>query len=128
MGWNTAHPPRNDKYCDLEGCTRTNEVGFILICGHSYHFECLLFRLGSQCKYCKDYLMSGIEKNCKAFDESVSSVETATKVADENNSNVFETTETTENTSAEVDNVVLNSNIDQLYSDAMNNFRAALNN
>ncbi|RIB29503.1 hypothetical protein C2G38_2136806 [Gigaspora rosea] len=84
-------------------------------------------RLGSQCKYCKDYLISGIEKNCKAYDESVNSTEKATKVVDKGNSNVPETTETTTHTSAvEVDNVVLNSNIDQLYSNAMNNFRAAL--
>ncbi|CAG8612701.1 9750_t:CDS:1, partial [Dentiscutata heterogama] len=46
---------------------------------------------------------------------------------DEDNSNVPEATETTMNTSAvEVDNVVLNSNIDQLYSNTMNNFRAVL--
>ncbi|CAG8737075.1 8618_t:CDS:2, partial [Gigaspora rosea] len=99
MGWNTMHPPRTDKYCDLENCTRTDE----------------------------DYLISGIEKNCKAYDESVNSTKKAKKVIDKGNSNVPETTETTTHTSAvEVDNVVLNSNIDQLYSNAMNNFRAAL--
>jgi len=38
--WHTTHPPRDDKYCDFEGCTEFCEVGYILIliCGHAYHF------------------------------------------------------------------------------------------
>ncbi|CAG8732994.1 17302_t:CDS:1, partial [Dentiscutata heterogama] len=60
-----------------------------------------------------------------AFDESVNSTGAVAIVIDEGNSNDSEATETTTNTSAvEVDYVVLNSNIDQLYSNAMNNFKA----
>ena len=69
--WHTTHPPRDDKYCDFEGCTELCEVGCILICGHAYyyHFECFLFKLDSQCKYCTDYFVSEIEKNCRIFHE-----------------------------------------------------------
>lgn len=59
--------------CDLEDCAETNKVGIILACGHAYHYECFLFKLTSRCKYCIDYLVSGIEKNCKAFQKSVNS-------------------------------------------------------
>ena len=47
MAWNTAHPPKEDKYCDLEGCVDSCEVGYILICEHAYYFEYFLFKLES---------------------------------------------------------------------------------
>src|SRR6266540_1536882 len=67
IAWNTAHPPKEDKYCDLEGCIDSYEVGCILICEHAYHFKYFLFKLGSQYQYCTDYLVSEIEKNCKNY-------------------------------------------------------------
>ena len=45
-----------------------------LICGHAYHFECFLFKLESCCRYCTDYLKSGIEKNCEAFQKTLNSL------------------------------------------------------
>ena len=73
MAWNTTHLPREDRYCDLEGCVNSCEVGCILICRHAYHFECFLFKLGSQCQYCTDYLVSGIQENCKNYQKSLTS-------------------------------------------------------
>lgn len=71
MAWNTVHPPQEDRHCDMEGCIDPCEVGCILICGHTYHFECFLFKLESQCRYCIDYLVSGIKSNCKAFQKTL---------------------------------------------------------
>ena len=74
MAWNTTQIPRTDKHCDLEGCTDSCEVGCVLICGHAYHFECFLSKLESCCRYCTDYLISGIEKNCEAFQKTLNSL------------------------------------------------------
>src|SRR6266498_4723889 len=73
IAWNTAHPLKEDKYCDLEDCVDLCEVGCILICEHAYHFECFLFKLGSQCQYCTDYLVSGIKKNCQSYQKTLTS-------------------------------------------------------
>ncbi|CAG8475822.1 4582_t:CDS:1 [Paraglomus occultum] len=73
MAWNTSHPPHTDRYCDFEECTNSREVGCILSCGHAYHYEWFLLQLESQCRYCAAYLMSGIEKNCRIFQQTVSS-------------------------------------------------------
>ena len=73
MAWNTSHPPHMDRFCDLEECTNSCEVGCILTCGHAYHYECFLLQLESQCQYCTAYLVSGIEKNCRIYQQTVSS-------------------------------------------------------
>ena len=67
MAWNTTNPLREDRHCDLEGCIDPGKVSCILICGHAYHFKCFLLKLESQCRYCVNFLISGIEYNCKAF-------------------------------------------------------------
>src|SRR5438128_8251842 len=97
MAWNTSYPPHMDRYCDLEECTNSCEVGCILTCGHAYHYECFLLQLESQCQYCTTYLVSGIEKNCRIFQQTVSSFnemltdentdELATEVDDSNTGN-----------------------------------------
>ncbi len=79
---NTAYLPQEDRYCDLEGYVDSSEVGCILICDHDYHFECFLFKLESQCRYCADYLISEIENNCKAFQKTLDSFDKI--VIDEN--------------------------------------------
>src|SRR6185437_1868291 len=96
MAWNTAHPPKEDKYCDLEGCIDSCEVGCILICGHAYHFGCFLFKLGSQCQYCIDYLVSGIETNCKNYQKSLTSFN---KMVTNEGRNELDDIETNDNTS-----------------------------
>ena len=73
MAWNTAHLSREDKFCDLEDCIDSCEAGCVLICGHAYHYECFLFKLESQCQYCNDYIINGIETNCKAFQKTLNS-------------------------------------------------------
>ena len=69
MAWNTTCPPQMNRYCDLEECTNSCEVGCILICGHAYHYECFLSQLESQCHHCTAYLESGIEKTVEFFSE-----------------------------------------------------------
>ncbi len=64
---------QNNKYCDFEGYINFYEVGCILICEHAYHFECFLFKLGSQYWYYTDYLVNEIESNCKAFQKTLNS-------------------------------------------------------
>ena len=81
MAWSTAHIPRENRYCDLEDCIDSCEAGCVLICGYAYHYECFLFKLGSQCRYCKDYLICGIEANCKAFQKTLNS--SSVRVKDE---------------------------------------------
>ena len=58
LAWSTSNLPNNDKFCDLESCLLSNTVNssnIILICGHSYHKECLSL-LNEKYKYCFDYL------------------------------------------------------------------------
>jgi hypothetical protein len=60
-------PTKANKYCGLEVSVETNKVGIILACRHAYHYECFLFKLTNQCKYCIDYLVNEIKKNSKVF-------------------------------------------------------------
>src|SRR5256885_2663601 len=65
LAWSTSNLPNNDKFCDLESCLLSNTVNssnIILICGHSYHKECLSL-LNEKCKYCFDYLSESIKTN-----------------------------------------------------------------
>ncbi len=93
--WNTAHSLKEDKYCDLEDCVDLCKVSCILICEHTYHFECFLFKLGSQYQYCTDYLISGIEKNCKNYQKSLTLFN---KMVINESRNESDDTETTDNT------------------------------
>ena len=77
-----------NRFCDLEECTNSCDV---LACGHAYHHECFLLQLGSQCQYCTAYLVSGIEYNCRIFQQTVSSFDVSTvtdECADDNELNV----------------------------------------
>ena len=82
-------PPQMNRYCDLEECTNSCEVGCILICGHAYHYECFLSQLESQCHYCTAYLESGIEKT-GIFQRTVSSFDEMSTDENTDESNVTE--------------------------------------
>ena len=118
MAWNTSHPPHTDRYCDLEECTNSREVGCILSCGHAYHYECFLLQLESQCRYCAAYLASGIEKNCRIFQQTVSSFNEM--LIDENTDELAVEADGS-NTGDEGFSLVLDSdNIDLLFVRALN--------
>src|SRR6266498_3607287 len=117
MAWNTVYPSKEDKYCDLESCIDSYEVGCILICKHAYHFECFLFKLKSQCQYCTDYLVSGIEKNCKNYQKTLTSFD---KMVINEGRNESDDTETTDNTNIGSEDFSLDNNIDLLFKNAMN--------
>jgi len=116
LAWSTVCPPKTDKYCDLEDCIETNKVGVILICGHAYHYECFLFKLTNQCKYCTNYLVSGIEKNCKVFQKSIDSFSGIVTEENENEWDIIETCDNTnnENEGFTLDNTVDNNTVDNL--------------
>jgi len=101
----------------LEGCVDSCEVGCILICGHAYHFECFLFKLGSQCQYCTDYLVSGIEKNCKNYQKTLTLFD---KMVINKGRNESDDTETTDNTNIGSEDFSLDNNIDLLFKNTMN--------
>ncbi|UZO28851.1 uncharacterized protein OCT59_022358 [Rhizophagus irregularis] len=46
--------------------------GIVLLCGHSFHKECLSTLYDDKCNFCFDYLSSGIEKNIKSLDQRLS--------------------------------------------------------
>jgi hypothetical protein len=117
MAWNTAHPPREDRHCDLEGCIDPGEVSCILICGHAYHFECFLLKLESQCRYCADFLISGIEDNCKAFQKTLDS---PSNIKMDEDVNEKSGTETSDDTNISVEDLSLENNIDLLIERAIN--------
>jgi hypothetical protein len=116
LAWNTTCPPKANKYCDLEDCVETNKVGIILTCGHTYHYECFLFKLTSQCKYCIDYLVSGIEKNCKAFQKSINSFNGV--MEEEENDNEWDNVETSDDTTNENEDFILDNTVDNLLENA----------
>jgi hypothetical protein len=65
LAWSTSNLPNNDNVCDAENCLSTNTINssnIILICGHSYHKECLSL-LNEKCKYCFNYLSENIKTN-----------------------------------------------------------------
>ena len=122
MAWNTSHPPQKDRYCDLEDCIDVHEVGCILTCEHAYHFECLLFKIGNQCQYCVNYLVSGIESNCKAFQKSVSSFDGM--ITDEYINELNVTEIETGDTNNDEDFIIYN-NIDLQFERAVNALTSA---
>ena len=76
LGWNTKKKPANNKFCDADNCLLPNCIdpsnGIILICGHSYHQECLNTLNNDKCNHCFSYLSSEIKKNIKSLDERLS--------------------------------------------------------
>lgn len=115
MAWNTERPPQEDKYCDLEDCTDSCEVGCILSCGHAYHFDCFLFKLESRCRYCIDYLASGIEKNCKAYQTTLSSLD---KKAKDKSVEELNATKTKDSVNDDT-NISIDENIDRINIDLL---------
>lgn len=73
LAWSTSFHPRADRYCDREACELSHNIGCNLACGHSYHYECFLLNLSSQCQHCNEYLEKGIIDNGKAFQKSLNS-------------------------------------------------------
>ncbi|RIB02246.1 hypothetical protein C2G38_2050207 [Gigaspora rosea] len=128
MAWNTKHIPQNNKFCDLEDCTDSREVGCILICGHAYHFDCF-FVLGSQCQYCLEYLTIGIEKNCKAFQTTLNSSDKKAKDKSDKSKDgldIIQASNDTNNDNFSLDKNVDCSNIDALIENAKDAFANAL--
>ncbi|GBB88522.1 hypothetical protein RclHR1_15040008 [Rhizophagus clarus] len=63
LAWSTSNLPDEEKICDAENCNITNSSSnIVLICGHSYHKECLSF-LNEKCEYCFNYLSKSIKTN-----------------------------------------------------------------
>jgi len=74
LAWSTSNLPANDKFCDAENCllsNTTNSSNIILICGHSYHKECLSL-LNEKCKYCFNYLSESIKTNISSLNKRLS--------------------------------------------------------
>ncbi|CAB4442501.1 unnamed protein product [Rhizophagus irregularis] len=78
LGWNTQKIPADDKFCDANNCLLSNSIdlsnGIVLLCGHSFHKECLSTLYDDKCNFCFDYLSSGIEKNIKSLDQRLSTL------------------------------------------------------
>ena len=70
LAWNTKIKPADDKFCDAEECLFSNNLdssnGIVLICGHSFHKDCLTLYNG-KCNHCFSYLSLEITKNIKSL-------------------------------------------------------------
>ena len=117
MAWNTTHLSREDRYYDLEGCIDPGEVSCILICEHTYHFECFLLKLESQCQYCVNFLISGIEYNCKAFQKTL---DLPSKIKIDEDVNKRGDAETSDDTNISIEDLSLENNIDLFIKKAIN--------
>ncbi|POG64708.1 hypothetical protein GLOIN_2v1782578 [Rhizophagus irregularis DAOM 181602=DAOM 197198] len=72
LAWSTSNLPDIDKFCDAENCLLSNSSSnIILICGHSYHKECLNL-LNEKCKYCFNYLSESIKTNITTLNKRLS--------------------------------------------------------
>ena len=71
LTWSTSNLPDNAKFCDAENCLSSNSSNIILICGHSYHKECLSL-LNGKCKYCFNYLSESIKTNITSLNKRLS--------------------------------------------------------
>jgi hypothetical protein len=75
LAWSTSKLPSDDKLCDAEDCLSLNNLDssniIILICGHSYHKECLSF-LDEKCKHCFNYLSESIKNNINSLNKRLS--------------------------------------------------------
>ncbi|PKY60017.1 hypothetical protein RhiirA4_483254 [Rhizophagus irregularis] len=68
LAWSTSNLPENNRFCDAENCLSSNSSNIILICGHSYHKECLSL-LNEKCKYCFNYLSESIKTNITSLNK-----------------------------------------------------------
>lgn len=71
LAWSTSNLPANDRFCDAENCLLSNTTSLpniILICGHSYHNECLSL-LNEKCKHCFNYLSESIKTNINSLNK-----------------------------------------------------------
>ncbi|PKY57661.1 hypothetical protein RhiirA4_478870 [Rhizophagus irregularis] len=71
LAWSTSNLPDNNKLCDAENCILSNSSNIILLCGHSYHKECLS-SLDEKCKYCFNYLSESIKANIISLNKRLS--------------------------------------------------------
>ena len=73
LAWSTSNLPSEDKFCDAKKCniTDSSSPNIILICGHSYHKECLKL-LNEKCKYCFNYLSRSIKTNITSLNKRLS--------------------------------------------------------
>ncbi|CAB4396390.1 unnamed protein product [Rhizophagus irregularis] len=73
LAWSTSNLPSEDKICDAENCNITDLSlsNIILICGHSYHKECLNL-LNEKYKYCFNYLSRSIKTNITSLNKRLS--------------------------------------------------------
>ena len=116
LAWSSSFPPKANKYCDLDGCELSHAYGCILACGHSYHYECFLLNLSSQCHYCNDLLTKGIIDNSNSFQNSVNSFDDLDlEENDEGEDNIIETSDD--------ENISLNSNIDSILNNHLLSFK-----
>ena len=71
LGWSTSNISDNDKVCDAENCLLSYSSNIVLICGHSYHNECLSL-LNEKCKHCSNYLSEIIKTNIISLNKRLS--------------------------------------------------------
>ncbi|GBB83557.1 hypothetical protein RclHR1_10250008, partial [Rhizophagus clarus] len=89
LAWSTSNLPDEEKIWNAENCNITNlSSNIILICGHSYHKECLSF-FNEKCEYCFNYLSKSIKTNIislnKRLFKSLNDDEIAEITKDNNN-------------------------------------------
>jgi hypothetical protein len=68
-GYHTVHPPKLDQcdHCDKKFDQNIPEDdGVVLICGHSYHYNCFE-TLEKSCGHCTEFYKKGIFDNVKSF-------------------------------------------------------------
>ena len=104
LAWSSSFLPKANKFCDLEGCDLSHNFGCNLACGHSYHYQCFLSNLSSQCNYCNDYLVKGIIHNSKVFQSSIDSFDESTLEKEDDIDDDVDETE--ENESISLDDTV----------------------
>ena len=69
LAWSTSNLPAEDKFCDAENCNIISSSStIVLICGHSYHKECLSI-FNEKCKYCFNYLSKSIKTNIASLNK-----------------------------------------------------------
>ena len=102
LDWNTKKKPSNSKFCDADNCLLPNCMdssnGIILICGHSFHQECLSTLYNDKCNHCFNYLSTAIKKNIESLDKRLSTpLQEKDKTEDENNNDENDEEENIEN-------------------------------
>jgi len=77
-----------------------------------------LLKLESQCRYCVDFLISGIEYNCKAFQKTL---DLPSKIKIDEDVNERDDAETSDDTNISIKDLSLKNNINLLIEKAINN-------